>query len=492
MWPRRGPPGPFLEGIELSTNLDITSKPPGPVNGPTLYSFITLRREAEGGFLFNPYLHNEIPLNDLELSILEECTGNRTVEEIIAAAVLSSGIPRHVARSLVNETFEKATKHCAINWSPSSDRLGSGGPASLGHLVKPTGLPPSSFRLSAPLSVLWEITHRCNLRCSHCLTEAGGAGEGGPSLEEVRYILEQLHGMRVFKITFGGGEPLVRPDILEVLEMVTERDMGIRLTTNGMRVDDELIERLETTNVTSVQVSIDGLESTHNGLRGDERSFDRAVDAVRMFSEAGYWTLVTTAVSRTNAWEVEAILDIAVEAGASAFKPSPFVPVGRAVENYEELRIGRGETMQLARRLFARRSNLPEHFQLQMDGVFPWLLAEACVPPCGEIGTDDRVGCSAGHSQAVITPTGDVLPCAFLREHVVGNMLEEDLASIWANDVAFEPFRGMTRADLKGMCRDCMHIPEHCLGGCRAAAHAFTGDLRETDVHCWKGLLDNY
>ena len=460
---------------------------------PSLFSFITFRRESVGGFLFNPYLFNEIPLSNIEIRILEHCNGNFSLRDITGRIRDELSLSHDQAYQCIHEAMNVFEGYCAINWVHQRHDSAHqwGGTACSMH--PPAGCQAKSNSsnnssnnsiLSAPLSVLWEITRKCNLGCKHCLIDAGVQDKDEMSLNEVKRTIEHLAELKVFKITFGGGEPLARKDFMDILDYATGFDLGIKLSTNGMLVNDQLIDRLGDTNVCSVQVSVDGLESTHNAFRGSERSFKKATSALKSFSDAGYWTMMSTAVTRYNIDELEELLDLAIDCGVSAFKASPFIPVGKGKENIEELAISQQEIRALAGIMLEKKQEYEGVLDLQIDGLFPWLLG-----PCdGTHGYATPVGCSAGVSEVVFTPTGDVLACPFLQDFVAGNLRDRSLKDIWEDSEIFNVFRNLTGDRLEGECNGCGYVPDHCQGGCRAAAFAWTGNLFAHDPHCWKGL----
>ena len=459
---------------------------------PSLFSFIVFRRESVGGFLFNPYLFNEIALNDIEISVLEHCNGHFSLKEITKIISEEFSLSHDLAEQCVYEAFQIFDGYYAINWGQQKKQ------GEIARIVDSTHsrLHPKTGDcqvrnfgiLSAPLSILWEITHECDLRCKHCLINAGKQEQDEMSLEEVKKTIEQLAEMKVFKITFGGGEPLVRADFLDILDYASRFNFVIKLTTNGTLVNNSLLKRLKDTNVFSVQVSLDGLEQTHNAFRGREKSFEKAVAALKAFSDAGYWTLMCTAITRYNVNELEALVDLAVRCGASSFKPSPFIPVGRGKENIEKLAITPLELKNLAKTMLQKKEAYKDIIDMQIDGLFPWLF-ESCGSRSNTIKGSSQVGCSAGVSEVVITPTGDVLPCPFLRDFVAGSLRGTSLKDIWKNSEIFDVFRNLKSNQLEGDCRNCEYVPHYCQGGCRAAAYAWRGNLFAQDPHCWKGLV---
>ena len=459
---------------------------------PSLFSFIVFRRESTGGFVFNPYLFNEIALDNIGMRIIEHCNGHFSLKEITGIVADEFSLSHDQTERYVYEVFNKFERYCAINWRQQKRKHSESIPDSGYSYPYPKSTDCQARNvgsLLAPLSVLWEITCECNLKCKHCLIEAGNREQNEMSLEEVKKTIKQLAAMKVFKITFGGGEPLTRPDFFDILDYASRFHFGIKLTTNGILVDDNLLKRLKDTNVFSVQVSVDGLKQTHNAFRGDKNAFERATTALKTFSDAGYWTLMSTAITRYNVNELEALVDLAVQCGATSFKPSPFVPIGRGKENVEELAITPSEIKNLAKTMLRKKEEYKDVIDMQIDGLFPWLFEPCSAGISNTIEGQSRVGCSAGVSDVVITPLGDILPCPFLRNFVAGNLRENSLKDIWNNSDVFNVFRNLQSNQLGGECKNCEYVPHYCQGGCRAAAYAWSGDLFAPDPHCWKDLI---
>ncbi|MBW6518691.1 MAG: radical SAM protein [ANME-2 cluster archaeon] len=460
---------------------------------PVLYSFIVFRKERVGGFLFNPYLFKEIPINNIELRILEHCNGYFSINEIKDIILQEFSLPNNLAQQYVIEActiFERSraihlkTEKGSIKEFPVSSNYSlssSNSSAILNHI-------PEKNILSAPLSVLWELTNECNLSCKHCLVNAGKQEQNEMSLEEVKKIIDELAELKVFNITFGGGEPLIRDDFLDIVDYASRYNFGIKVSTNGILVDDTLLDRLKETNVFSVQVSVDGLEQTHNAFRGSNNSFVKAVSALKSFSAAGYWTIMSTAITKYNINEIEQLIGLALECGASSFKASPFVPVGKGKQNNKDLAITPLEIKDIANRIMQIKNNYDKNIDLQIDGIFPWLNEPCFGYRRNTISSASQVGCSAGTSHLVITPTGDVLPCPFFIDLIAGNIRKTRLQDIWYHSDILDIFRNLDNNRLEGKCSNCEYIPHYCQGGCRAAAYALSGNLLAQDPHCWKGL----
>ena len=455
---------------------------------PSLYSFITYRRENFGGYLFNPYLQVELPLSPVELAVVGLCDGGNAIGTMPVELARTFRTDRATAERRLFASLRKLNGYCALNWKngPPGVPAVPGEPDAECVTHWPAAPQPAESYLSAPLSVLWEITHACNLACMHCLSASGKPDPDELSTAEAEALIEELARLRVFSITVGGGEPLLRDDIFEILEMATQRNLAARLSTNGYAVSEATLHRLADLNVFSVQVSVDGLRETHDRFRGRPGSFERAIQALRLFREAGYHTFLTATATALNVEEMPALLDLALELGVSTFKLGPCVEMGRAVENQARLALSLAQIRELARIMHRRKKALGSEIHLQVDGLFPWLLEPE--PEGRGCASEMGPGCSAGTSQVAISCDGNVYPCVYMRDQLAGNVRNEALGDIWHNEKVLGPLRELDRRQFQGECRTCAYRTAFCRGGCRGAALAATGNLYGRDPHCWLGL----
>ena len=118
------------------------------------------------------------------------------------------------------------------------------------------------IKLSAPLSVCWQITTKCNLNCKYCLSASGKEGEYGLSTEDAIKVIEKLGNLEINRLDFTGGEPLLRKDLKQLIEVAKKNNINTIVTTNTTLLNDENIECLKVADL--VQVSIDGPEQIHN------------------------------------------------------------------------------------------------------------------------------------------------------------------------------------------------------------------------------------
>jgi radical SAM protein with 4Fe4S-binding SPASM domain len=378
------------------------------------------------------------------------------------------------------------SKSFSIYWR--EEKLGS--PQHFGHIEDCSSNMKGERQLSAPIFVIWEVTGRCNLRCKHCLSDSGKAHPDELSTQESKNLIDTLETMKVFNVSFSGGEPLTRPDIFELLEYSSQKKLSIELLTNGTMITKEVIDRFENINLFNIQVSIDGIGKTHDKFRGVDGSYKRAVKAIKLLKDANYEVVISSAVSKQNMGRISELIDMAIDLGASAYKTTLFMPAGRGKGNEDGLVLTPKDAKDFAFMLIDKKKEVGDKIVINNEVIYPWLtdIADNSDPP--ETEDNSKIGCTAGNSSLYIVSDGKIAPCPFLREFDAGDIRKENLKEIWDNSTTFDIFRNVTRGDLKGKCNGCEYLGVRCYGGCRAAAFAHTGDLYAEDPLCWKHISD--
>jgi len=451
---------------------------------PVLHSFMVLRKEHFGGFIFNPYLPPETRLDHVRFGVAAMCDGTHTVGEIkkvIGSELVHS---EEYIDMLVNKAINSFNDKYAIRWQEEKLRE----PIDFGFLEDANA--KSDRILSAPLFVIWEITGSCNLRCEHCLSSAGKPLPNELSTQEAKELLDYLETMKVFNINLSGGEPLMRKDIYDIIDYASQKKFSIDLLTNGALVTEKVLDRLENTNIFNVQVSIDGIGETHDSFRGRKGTYERAINAIKLLRDASYDVSISSTVTKQNMSEIPRIIDMAIDLGISSFKTTLFMPAGRGKGNIDKLVLTPQDTKDFTYMMIEKKKEVGDKININSETDYPWLAEDLDKESLESMKLDDssKVGCTAGCSSFYITPDGKIAPCPFLRDLTAGDVRESDIKEIWDNSPTFDIFRNITRGSLKGKCSDCEYLGIMCYGGCRAAALAHTGDLYAEDPLCWKEL----
>ncbi len=306
-----------------------------------------------------------------------------------------------------------------------------------------------------PRYVLWDCTRRCNLHCLHC----GATGESYAeelTTAQICSVVEQLAALRVEMFAVTGGEPLLRPDLLEVLSYAGQRGMKTGIATNGFLLNAKMAQRMATARVHSVQVSLDGLEDLHTAIRGHSGSFVRAVNAVQSLQQAGVPLLsVATTVTPYNLEALGALYSRLEMLRVKMWRLSVIMPIGRALENPGEL-----TPAQLIALLEFIKTHDSPRLRVYLAENLPYL------GPWEKRLRHAPLICPVGFTACCIGVDGHVRGCPELddtEENREGSILEQPFAQIWQQGFGRYRERRILMED-----RACTTCKDRrlCWGGC--------------------------
>jgi mycofactocin radical SAM maturase len=327
--------------------------------------------------------------------------------------------------------------------------------------------------LRAPVNVTWEITEACNLSCRHCLSADLRAEQRGElTFETCRRIVDDLAAADVFQINFGGGEPFLRDDFLDLLTYAHAKGITTCVSTNGTLLDDDLAERLAVMPGLFLQVSLDGATAgTNDAIRG-AGTFARILEgvdclrrhAVRDFS-------LNMVVTRVNVAEVGEFADLAAHLGAKA-RLSRFRPSGAGCATWEDFRLTSSQLLGLS-------EFLGEHTEILTGDSFFSLTPES----------RRRMGltmCGAARMTMAVAPDGSVYPCAFLTDpaFLAGSAAADSPVAVFRESEVFARLRNKDSA----ACSGCSRFST-CHGGCPAVAYFVARSLDAGDPECLMAAL---
>ena len=327
---------------------------------------------------------------------------------------------------------------------------------------------------------VWEITLKCNLACSHCGSRAGHARAKELSPEEALDLVQQMAEVGIKEVTLIGGEAFLRPDWLQIAEAINQAGMLCSMTTGGYGISLETARKMKEAGIATVSVSIDGLEETHDRLRGKQGSWKYAFKTMSHLREVGITFGCNTQINRLSAPEFPLIYERIRDAGAIAWQIQLTVPMGNAADNADIL-LQPYELLALYPMLarVARRA-LSDGVQIQPGNNI------------GYYGPDERLlrgrgdenewtfwqGCSAGLSTLGIEADGAIKGCPSLptSAYTGGNIRDRSLWEIveHTEELRFNLGAGTPQgtAHLWGFCKTC-EFAELCRGGCTWTAHVF-------------------
>ncbi len=340
--------------------------------------------------------------------------------------------------------------------------------------------------IKAPRIIAWEITRSCNLSCAHCRAAAEfGHYAGELTLDQIKATVDDIVTITnpIFILT--GGEPLMRPDIWEIVDYVHEKGGMPVIGTNATLITDEIAAQMAEHRIPRISVSIDfPTAEEHDGFRGQSGCFDATLEGIGIAKRHGVGVQVNMTVTTMNADKVEAVHDLAEQLGVDAFHIFMLVPTGRG-EDLLDKELPPEEYEAVLEWAYERQKTSPLHFKPTDAPHYYRIIrqkarAEGKKVTREEYGLDAMTrGCLGGITFGFISHVGDVQPCGYF-DMQLGNVKEEPFSKIWTDSRVFNELRDYSL--LKGKCGACEY--RAVCGGCRARALSVTGDYLAEEPYC--------
>jgi len=344
-----------------------------------------------------------------------------------------------------------------------------------------------------PSHPVWEMTRACNLSCIHCHASGGGADADELDTREGKDLLDQLAGIREFRMmAFTGGEPLLRDDLFELLAHSRALGFTNTLATNATLIDDASARELRRCGVVIGAISLDGFDAeTHDRVRGQPGAFEKTLRGARALRRAGIVLHVNITAMSYNLNQIRPLTELVDELGTGILLMYQLVPVGRG-RAIDDAALSRSENERLVRFLAeAQRQSRAIIEPVAAPQYWAYLLQESGIHRGVRLRIAESLihGCAAGRGFVYVKPNGDVWACPFLEESA-GNVRDTPFRDTWESSPLFTALRER-EAKLEGRCGPCEY--NRVCGGCRSRAHAVTGRVLAEDPSCFleQGAADD-
>jgi radical SAM protein with 4Fe4S-binding SPASM domain len=348
--------------------------------------------------------------------------------------------------------------------------------------------------------VVWNATKTCNLKCVHCYADAEPRRFSGElTTSEAEAMIRDLATINVPALLISGGEPLVRPDVLDLAEYAMSLGIRVTFSTNGTLIDEKKAERIAKIGVTYVGISVDGAEARHDLFRGRDGAYKDAIRGIRNCRDAGLRVGVRFTVTKDNLGEIDSVFRLVEDEGIGRLCLYHLVYSGRGsylsgidLEVHEKRALMNKLIEQVDRWNGEGREIEVMTVDNHADAPYVYLWLREHDEPRAEHALSlirNNGGNRSGIAIGCIDSFGFVHPDQFTSNHTVGSLRERPFSEIW-NDSRVALLSGLRdrKPLLQGRCATCSWLPM-CNGNFRARAEAATGNYWESDPGCY--LLDS-
>ncbi|HEX4086946.1 MAG TPA: pyrroloquinoline quinone biosynthesis protein PqqE [Chthoniobacteraceae bacterium] len=429
---------------------------------PTLAPHVYLRSDVLTGEPVLIFPEEMLALNEEAAAIIARCDGTMTAGDIIESLMAEYEADREELTNAVLEELDHLQQRrlLVIDGAPRD-------PVKIASRPREEGR-PRSYR---PYVLLAELTYKCPLHCPYCSNPVRYP-EGELTTAEWSRVFAQAAALGIFHLALSGGEPLLRPDLPELVRAASEAGLYPNLITSGVGLNERRLRELREAGLESVQLSFQGDEAEIANRVAGTQAHELKLRAARMIQEEGLALSVNAVLHRANLSRLGAIIGLAETLGAERLELANVQYYGWGYLNREALLPAREQVVAAREIAMAAKQRLAGRMDIYY--VLPDLY-EKRPKPCME---------GWGRKYMTVNPAGEVLPCP-TASSIAGlkfdNVREHELAWIWNESESFQRFRGTEWMPLP--CRECPQR-EVDFGGCRCQAALLTGDASATDPVC--------
>ena len=322
-------------------------------------------------------------------------------------------------------------------------------------------------------SIIFEATQACNHNCLHCYNAWKSPQpypEGQLDTEDTLRLIDRIIKQTRCKLfSFTGGEPLLRPDIFQLIERVRSHDVRVNLLTNGSLLTDQMIRDLISAGVGLFEIPLlSGDRETHNYLSGSD-SFDRVTEALAGVKAEGGRSVSVFVITERNWDHLHDMLRISFALSVDAVMLNRMNPGGTGLSNLDELLPSPEHVLEALK----VADKAVESFGIPISVSVP-------IPPCLiDVSGFQRLSfgfCAAGTDRAYYTfdPMGNVRMCNH-SPTILGNILQTRFKTLVKSEAA----RDFCRIN-PDECAEC-GVVDTCRGNCKAASEQLSGSLTDLE-----------
>ena len=344
--------------------------------------------------------------------------------------------------------------------------------------------------------VVWNVTRKCNLRCVHCYSHSEDRNYAGElSYEEGITLIDDLAQFGSPVILFSGGEPLVRPDVLELIHHAVDRGLRAVLSTNGTLITKMIAKKLKEIGLSYVGISLDGLDDRHDAFRGVQGTFLKVMKAIRNCMEMELKVGLRFTITKRNFGDIQGIFDLVEEQRIPRICFYHLVYAGRGTELIQE-DLDNFQTRGVVDLILERTKRLHQigipvevlTVDNHSDGPYTYLrLLKEDPDRAAQVLEllQMNEGNNSGRGIGCVSWDGEVHADQFWRHYSFGNVRRRPFSEIWTDSSdEFLTKLKEKKKHVKGRCAKCRWL-DICGGNFRVRAEAVSGDVWAPDPACY-------
>lgn len=334
----------------------------------------------------------------------------------------------------------------------------------------------------APITGLWAITPKCNLKCVYCFPEINNLRHDHVelALEQLQTIAKQIVESRLFQLTISGGEAFLCPHLWRIIPILHAADIKLTIITNGTSINTDIVKKLQRYQLIT-GVSLDAPNERINSITRGKGVFNKTLEGIRLLIKNKIPTVALVTITKFNFPTLEQHVEFLSDLGIKDITLQDLRPFGNK-KNYTNYKLTNSQEMIL---YYTIKKILQNHrdisFNLSELFIFP--RKERKIPANGKI-----MQCPAGDNFAYIDYDGNMYPCTNLPQIKLGNLLKDgNIMDLWQNSTGIKKLRSLKTEKIIKIheCSNCSMV-EYCDGGCRGDALFYSNDLYGCASRCPK------
>jgi len=278
-----------------------------------------------------------------------------------------------------------------------------------------------------------------------------------------------------------GGDPILHPDFWALLEYFKAKEIRFCIMGNPFHLTLDNCKRMKELGCVKYQVSLDGLEETHDMFR-KPGSFKATIEAIKIIKESGMWVAVMSTVSKTNSKEIPKLIDLVDKLGVDVYAVGRYCPTSTEKaydKNIHMTPLEYKTYMDECFKKYIEHCDSKTTYQLKDHLWTLYLYEKGLFKPKEDLPSNAIIdGCNMGRNHITILPSGMIYACRRM-DSPIGSIYLKSLYDLWTSTKfdeyrQYDKFIKCNKCKLKVFCR-----------GCPSVTYGYTHNMYDSDPQCW-------